>query len=90
MILWLANKVSSWKFLARWLGLEERDIRRILAEHPDSVREQCYQMFLYWERANPELNSYTELGEALVKDVENRELYPRFAQKVEDHEFGEF
>ena len=70
--------------------MEERDIRRIVAEHPDSVREQCYQMFLYWERINPELYSYSTLGEALVNDEENRELFLRFAQKVEDHEFGEF
>ena len=86
MILWLANKVSSWKFLGRWLGLEERDIQRIVAQNSESVREQCYQMFVQWENLHPEMYSYCVLGEALVNDEENRSLYSRFVEEVEHQE----
>ena len=80
IILWLVDRVTEWKFIGRWLGLEEAVISRIETEHPWSVREQCYQMFMYWRSVDPENFTYIVLGDALRK--ENLELFNEYVKKV--------
>ena len=80
VLLWLVNKVSDWKFLARWLGLQESDITQIEIDNPRSGREQSYQMLLKWKSAAPERYSYPVLGEALIQ--ENKELFNAYVKEV--------
>ena len=84
VILWLANKVTGWKFIARWLGLEESDIWRIIEEHPNSVREQCYQMLLRWREMDPHNYNYHVLGDALLK--EDTGFYAELVEEVHGKE----
>ena len=57
-----------------------------MTQNSESVREQCYQMFVQWENLHPEMYSYCVLGEALANDEENRSLYSRFVEEVEHQE----
>ena len=76
--------MTNWRFLARWLGLEENEVQRILEEHPNSVREQCYQMLLRWREMDPQNYNYHVLGDALLR--ENIELYAKFVDEVHRQE----
>jgi hypothetical protein len=80
VMLWLAKKVMAWKFLARWLGLQENEISRIEADHPRSDREQCYQMFLRWKAVDPGNYTYPVLGDVLRK--ESQELYNEYVKEI--------
>ena len=55
-------------------------LSRIETEHPKSVREQCYQMFLHWRSVDPENFTYIVLGDALRK--ENLELFNEYMKEV--------
>ena len=78
--MWLTLRVTNWKFLARWLGLQESDVSRIEIDNPNNDREQCYQMFLRWKAVDPENYTYPVLGEALRK--ESQELYNDYVKEV--------
>ena len=80
VILWLAQKMTSWKFVARWLQIDENEISRIEAENPKRVREQCYQMFLYWKEADPQNYTYPILG-AVLQQV-SLGLHAEFVEEV--------
>ena len=80
VVLWLVKKVTDWKFLARWLGLEEHDISRIEADYQRSDRERCYQMFLKFKSIDPQSYTYPVLGEALRR--ESQELFNEFVKEV--------
>ena len=78
--MWLTQNVTNWKFLARWLGLQEADVARIETDNPNNNREQCYQMFLRLRAVDPENYTYPVLGEALRK--ESQELYSDYVKEV--------
>ena len=80
VIVWLTQRLTNWKFIARWLGLQENEISRIMADNPLSDREQCYQMFLRWRETDPENYTYPVLGQALKK--ESLELYNEYVREV--------
>ena len=81
MITWLTLQVTSWKFIARWLGISETDVSRIETDNPKDDREQCYQMFLKWKAIDPKNYTYTVLGDALRR--ESQELYQEFVNEVQ-------
>ena len=80
VITWLTQKVSHWKFIARWLGLSETEVSRIISDNPNEDREQCYQMFVRWKAVSPESYTYPVLGEALRR--ESQELFNEFVKEV--------
>jgi hypothetical protein len=80
VIMWLTQRVTNWKFIARWLGLSENEIMRIKSDHPCSDREQCYQMFLRWKAVDPGNYTYPVLGAALRKA--SQELYNEYVEEV--------
>jgi hypothetical protein len=79
-MLWLVNKVKEWKFVARWLSLDDSEISCIEKDHSRSDREQCYQMFLKWKAMDPDNYKYPVLGQALRK--ESQELYNEYVKEV--------
>jgi hypothetical protein len=78
-ILWLVEKVSYWKFLARRLGLENNEIARIETDNTQD-RERCYQMFMRWKDVHAENYTYRVLGAALLK--ESQALYIEYVKEV--------
>ena len=78
--MWLTKEVKEWKFIARLLGLEDNEISRIVCDHPQDTREQCYQMFVLWKSRFPENYTYSVLGNALKK--ENKEIYCKYENEV--------
>ena len=54
VIMWLTQRVTNWKFIARWLELEEKEVTRIETDYKrEEYREQCYQMFMKWKACDP-------------------------------------
>ena len=82
-LLWLSERIESWKFLARYLKLEEHEIKRIEQDNLHSIAEQRYQMLLTWKLQNPTATLQT-LGEALVKNPKTRHLLGDFAMLVSE------
>lgn len=80
ILLWIAEKVTKWKFIGRRLGLEEAALFRIETENPKDIREQCYQMFQHWKSVDPENFTYITLGEALQK--ESTKLFNEYVKMV--------
>ena len=80
VITWLTQRVSHWKFIARWLGLCETEVLRIISDNPNDDREQCYQMFVRWRTVSPESYTYPVLGEVLRR--ESQELFNEFVKEV--------
>ena len=78
--MWLTQKVIHWKFIARWLGLQESDVVRIVTDHPQDDREQCYQMFMRWRCMDPENFTYHVLGEALRRV--SQKLFNDYVEEV--------
>ena len=78
--MWLTQRVTNWKFLARWLNLPENEVSRIGADNQGSNREQCYQMFLRWRATDPDNYTYPVLGYALQK--ESQELFNDYVKEV--------
>ena len=44
LLLWLSDEVVQWKFLGRYLDVDETTIKRIALENQNNIREQCFQM----------------------------------------------
>ena len=82
--MWLTQRVTNWKFIARWLELPESEVTRIETDYQKEDREQCYQMFMKWKTVDPDNYNYVVLGEALKK--ENRELYNEYLKEVQQVE----
>ena len=82
--LWLSKEIVSWKFIARYLGLKENDIERIMADYRNfGTDEMCFQMFVMWERYFTGMGcDYRTLGEVLRKSEKNRHLYPEYVERV--------
>ena len=74
-----------WKFFARYLRLEDKDIERIEKEHANDLREQCYAMLRQWSRQT-NVFSYRTLGTALSRDGKNCYLYSQFVNEISKHE----
>ena len=82
VIMWLTQRVTNWKFIARWLELGDIEVKRIETDYKgEEYREQCYQMFMKWKASDPDNYNYVVLGEALKK--ENPELYNEYLKEVE-------
>lgn len=75
----------SWKFFARRLGVEDRDIEVIEIEHR-GVSERCYQVLLKWEQQHYKTCNYCTLGKALKEDNKNSGLYMEYVKMVKDVE----
>ena len=75
-----------WKFFARFLRVEDKDIERIEKEHPNDLREQCYTMLRLWEMRQTEVCSYRTLGAAISWDSKNRHLYNQFVKEITKYE----
>ena len=82
VILWLSERIVKWKFIARFLGLEEFEIDRIVEENPRDIKEQCYLMFRKWEQQMPDKYSYQTLGKVLLDSEKNKRLFADFAKEV--------
>lgn len=89
VILWLSEKIVKWKFIARFLGLEDFEIDRIVEENPRDVKEQCYQMFCKWEQQMPHKYSYQTLGKVLLDSEKNKRLFADFVKEVNKAEANE-
>ena len=72
--------MTSWKFIARQLGLDEADISTIEKDNPNDSQEQCYKMFMKWKSLYSENDSYQVLGNALRE--EDPGLFKEFVKKV--------
>lgn len=86
VILWLSENVVDWKFFARYLRLEDKDIERIEKEHANDVREQCYAMLRQWRLHQADVCNYRTLGTALRRDGKNCYLYSQFVKEISKHE----
>ena len=89
MYLWLSEKVVQWKFVARRLGLQQRDLEEIMHDClGQGISEHCYQAFVKWEQmfAGSKDCSYLKLAEALQKSEGNRHLYVEFVKKFKEFE----
>ena len=82
ILLWLARRVTHWKFLARWLNLSEIEIRRIECDNPLDIREQCYQMLIRCRVIDPQNFTYPVLGDALQKAIISTELFDDYVKEV--------
>lgn len=72
--------MTSWKFVARRLGLSECDISRIEKDNPNQTREQCYQMLIEWKSKYPENDTYQVLGKVL--NEESPKLFQDYVEEV--------
>ena len=86
VILWLSDKIVRWKFIGRFLGLENHVLDRIEVENQGDVTEQCYRMLDTWRVQRSSPYSYRMLGEQLLKSEGNRALYPEFVKKATETE----
>lgn len=78
--------MPKWKFLARYLHLQESEIQQISAENPSNVQEQTYQMLLKWNQSQTQNNDhYHVLGEAVRKAFGER-IYVDYIKMVIDVE----
>ena len=65
-ILWLSERIIEWKFVGRYLGLEESDLSRIEQDNAGKMGEQCYQMLHRWQQTTPRA-TYSTMLEALER-----------------------
>ena len=84
LLLWLSDEVVQWKFLGRYLGMEEPTIERIALEDPNNIREQCFQMLKTFERQQGAECTCRRLGEALLQSEKNRHLFGKFCGKLRE------
>lgn len=75
-------------FIARELGLDERVLERVIADHHlGGTDELCYQMFLVWaQRFSGNGCDYRTLGRVLQDSDKNRHLCAEYVQRVKDIE----
>ena len=81
-MLWLSQTLTGWRFLGRFLGLDESDLQRISYEHEGNFSEQCHAMIQTWYQRRPLEYNYRVFGEALWKDERGRALYGEYARRV--------
>lgn len=84
LLLWLSNEVVQWKFLARYLEVDETTIDRITLENPNDIREQCFKMLKAFESQQGEKCTCRRLGEALLESEKNKPLYSKFCTKLRE------
>ena len=78
--------MPKWKFLARYLHLQESEIQQISAENPSNVQEQTYQMLIKWNQSQTQNNDhYHILGEA-VRRALGEKSYVDYIKMVVDVE----
>ena len=78
--------MPKWKFLARYLHLQESEIQQISAENPSYVQEQTYQMLIKWNQSQTQNNDhYHVLGEA-VRRALGEKSYVDYIKMVVDVE----
>ena len=78
--------MPKWKFLARYLHLQESEIQQISAENPSNVQEQTYQMLIKWNQSQTQNNDhYHVLGEA-VRRALGEKSYVDYIKMVVDVE----
>ena len=63
----IANKVTSWRSIAPYLGLTAVDEENILQDHRDDVRIQRREMLRTWKKKLGSMATYGSLAEALYK-----------------------
>lgn len=84
LLLWLSDEVVQWKFLGRYLDVDETTIERIALENPNNIREQCFQMLKAFKNEQGENCTCRRLGEALLESGKNRHLYSKFCAKLRE------
>lgn len=84
LLLWLSDEVVQWKFLGRYLNVDETTIERIALENPNNIREQCFQMLKTYKSQQGEKCTCRQLGEALLESEKNRHLYSKFCAKLRE------
>ncbi len=85
VILWLCGEITDWRFVARFLKVDNSEIERIGIDHRDGgVVEQRYQMFESWKRHECREYNYRTLGDVLLQTESNRHLYSEFCRKVNE------
>ena len=73
-----------WKFLGRYLDVEENVIERISLENPLDIREQCYKMLQAFSMRGGSESTCQRLGRALSESEKNKHLFEQFCRKVEE------
>ena len=81
IILWLCERITNWKMIARFFEFDGSEIERIVIDY-DTVVEQRFQMFDSWQRHETREYSYRTLGDVLWNSESNRHLYREFYRKV--------
>ena len=82
LFLWLSDELVHWKFLARYLRLEESLIDRIALENQNNIREQCYKMLLEFKQKEGAGCTCQRLGRALLQSEKNRHLFAQYCAKL--------
>ena len=82
-ILWqLSQDVREWKFLARFLNLEEEAIEEIdQYTRPNKTRDKSLKMLMEWVNTSSD-PTWKALGEA-IQDAENTLLYEKLVELIE-------
>ena len=70
-------------FARRELRLKDSDISEIMADYPDSIQEQNYEMLLRWKQSQSEGVTYNTLGQA-VRRAFGEQLYLHYVKLVSD------
>ena len=84
LLLWLSNEVVQWKFLGRYLDVDEGTIERITLEHQNNIREQCFQMLKVFVQQQGNEATCRKLGETLLQSEKNKQLFGKFCAKVSE------
>ena len=81
VLLRLSEVVPKWRFLARWLQVQEHEIQRLCENYQNDVQEQW---LLKWQQCRSNA-SYQALGEA-VKKAFGDQLYSNYVRMVNEAE----
>ena len=84
-ILWqLSQDVREWKFLARFLDLDEEVIEEIdQYTRPNKTRDKSLKMLIEWVNTSSEA-TWRALGEA-IQDAENTLLYEKLVELIKSY-----
>ena len=63
-----SSALSNWRFIGRRLGFDDTTIVMLENDHPNNLREQCYQMMLKWMQKDGDQATYLKLIQAFEKN----------------------
>ena len=81
-VLWLADHMTSWKFVARYLKVDDAELARIEYNNRNNLREQCFQFLHRWQQMTPTDEATYQVLLDAVERGEGRELKGQFLQHI--------